>query len=113
VASVFDITRYDLESGHGGVPRMMVAWLARNEGLARLRSIAAKLHLKSCGHVSNLVRSCREELSRDPRLRLLVDRCLRQLRPLDARADAEDVIPYWPAVPLPSMIRETAATWLA
>jgi putative transposase len=113
VASVFDITRYDLESGHGGAPRMMVAWLARNEGLSRLRAIAAKLHLRSCGNVSNLAKACGEELSRDSRLRLLVDRCLRQLRPLDARAHAEGVIPYWPALPLPSTIRETATAWLA
>jgi hypothetical protein len=86
---------------------MMVTWLAWNEGLSKLRAIAAKLHLRSCGHVSNLVKACGEELSRDSRLRFLVDRCL------PARADAEDVIPYWPAVPLPSMVRETATTWLA
>ena len=113
VASVFGITRDDLESGHGGAPRMIVAWLARNEGLSRLRSIAAKLHLRSCGHVSNLAKTCGDELSRDSRLRLMVDHCLRQLRPVGHRHDAEKVIPYWPAVPLPSMIRETAPARIA
>ena len=41
--------------------RALVAWIARNEGLIPLRSIAAALRLRSEGHVSTLVRRCETE----------------------------------------------------
>lgn len=34
VATVFDIDRRDVQEGHGGAPRSILAWLARYEGLA-------------------------------------------------------------------------------
>jgi putative transposase len=49
----------------GGPLRRLVAWLAWNEGLETLRTIAAALRLRSEGYVSNLIRRCERELNTD------------------------------------------------
>lgn len=49
----------------GGRLRGLVAWLARNEGLITLRSIAASLRLRSEGYVSTLIGRCDGELASD------------------------------------------------
>ena len=52
-----------VRSRAGGSLRRLVAWLAWNEGLVTLRTIAAALRLRSEGYVSNLIRRCESELS--------------------------------------------------
>ena len=91
------------------MPRSIIAWLARYEGLAKLRPIAATLRLRSSGHVSDLIASCDRELACDSTMREFVDRCLDTLR---ASTQAERPL-YWPALPLPIQIRESSPTYLA
>jgi hypothetical protein len=58
----------------------MVAWIAWNEGLETLRTIAAALRLRSEGYVSNLIRRCERELSADERLLARFDAAVALLR---------------------------------
>ncbi|HVT04922.1 MAG TPA: hypothetical protein VHL58_16275 [Thermoanaerobaculia bacterium] len=55
MAKAFGMTAETIRQGHGGLARMVTAWLGWWEGLAKLRSIAASLRLNSCGRVSDLV----------------------------------------------------------
>jgi len=43
VAKTFDMDEKDLRHRHGRAPRMLAAWIGWNEGLLRLRAIAAAL----------------------------------------------------------------------
>ncbi|HYK03157.1 MAG TPA: transposase [Thermoanaerobaculia bacterium] len=54
-----------VRSRGGGPLRRLVAWLAWNEGLETLRTIAAALRLRSEGYVSSLIRRCERELNTD------------------------------------------------
>ena len=60
--------------------RRLVAWIGWHEGLVTLRSIAATLRLRSEGHVSNLIRRCEREFSRDASLLGQLDTALAELR---------------------------------
>jgi putative transposase len=71
-----DIVRH----GHGGVPRMLAAWLGSYEGLLTNREIAAGLRLRSAGHVTTLVRACDREQSSNEVIREAVDRCVSTFR---------------------------------
>jgi putative transposase len=48
--------------------RRVIAWLGWNEGVLRLRDIAASLGLRSIGYVSNLIRRCKRELTSEAAL---------------------------------------------
>jgi putative transposase len=114
VAQVCDVPEAAIRFGRGGAARMVTAWLARYEGLERLRAIAAVLRLRSSGYVSDLVAACERELGRDPFLRALIDRCLALLRGRPTTIRSEDVAPlYWPMMPLPGLIREAPPPYLA
>jgi putative transposase len=54
-----------VRSREGGPLRRLVAWIAWNEGLETLRTIAAALRLRSEGYVSSLIRRCERELNHD------------------------------------------------
>ena len=111
VAEVFDISATDVHDGHGGAPRMIMAWLARYECIAKLEKIASVLRLRSGGHISGLIAHCDRELAGDPRLRQLVDRCIARLRP-DPPPWDEIRLAYWPAIPLIDSIGERSALYL-
>ena len=80
VASACDIDPDTLRNTRGGVARMLAAWIGWNEGLLRLREIAASLRLRSSGYISTLVRRCDAELDRDKLLQRLADKALMSLR---------------------------------
>jgi putative transposase len=65
VAEASTLTKEIVRSRGSGPLRRLVAWLAWNEGLETLRTIAAALRLRSEGYVSNLIRRCDRELSTD------------------------------------------------
>ena len=68
VANVCGIEEKDLRHHHGGAPRMLVACIGWNEGLLRLREIAAALRLRSAGYISTLIRKGDGELAADESL---------------------------------------------
>ena len=59
---------------------MLSAWIGWNEGLLRLREIAAALRLRSSGYISTLVRSCDRELARDKLLQSMANAAMLTLR---------------------------------
>jgi hypothetical protein len=65
VAKTCGIEEKDLRHRHGGAPRMLAAWIGWNEGLLRLREIAAALRLRSSGYISTLIRKGDCELAGD------------------------------------------------
>jgi len=69
-----------VRSRGGGSLRRLVAWIAWNEGLETLRTIAAALRLRSEGYVSNLIRRCERELSTDSLLLARFDDAIALLR---------------------------------
>jgi putative transposase len=69
-----------VRSKGGGPLRRLVAWLAWNEGLETLRTIAAALRLRSEGYVSNLIRQCERELNTDNLLLARFDAAVALLR---------------------------------
>jgi REP element-mobilizing transposase RayT len=60
----------------GGPVRRLIAWIGWNEGLLPLRVIARSLGLRSLGHVSNEIRRCERELTREPQMVALAERAL-------------------------------------
>ncbi|HEX7153846.1 MAG TPA: hypothetical protein VF618_20320, partial [Thermoanaerobaculia bacterium] len=80
VAAVAKLPSELAKSARGGPVRRLIAWLGWNEGLVTLRSIAASLRLRSEGHVSNLIRRCEREFSRDAALLQQLDAALLSLR---------------------------------
>ena len=80
VARACDIDPDTLRNTRGGAARMLAAWIGWNEGLLRLREIAASLRLRSAGYISTLVRRCDAELDRDKLLQRLADKALMSLR---------------------------------
>src|SRR6201999_9043 len=50
----------------GGPIRRLIAWLAWNEGLLRLREIAAALGVRSTGYISSEIRRCEREFAIRP-----------------------------------------------
>ncbi|HJT17044.1 MAG TPA: transposase [Thermoanaerobaculia bacterium] len=63
-----------------GMPRMVAAWIGRNESLLTNSEIAAGLRMRSSGHVSDIVRRCDRELDQNPILCRYVHRCISTLR---------------------------------
>ena len=80
VARAFGMPIEAIRHGHGGLARMVTAWLGWWEGLARLSSIAASLRLASCGRVSDLVSDCERALFRNRDLQSIVDTAFAELR---------------------------------
>jgi REP element-mobilizing transposase RayT len=60
--------------------RGLIAWIGWHEGLHTLRSIAATLRMRSEGHISNLVRRCEQQFSRDSSLLAIYDESVAVLR---------------------------------
>ena len=69
-----------VRSRGGGPLRRLVAWIAWNEGLETLRTIAAALRLRSEGYVSSMIRRCERELDTDKLLLARFDSALSLLR---------------------------------
>lgn len=65
VSKALATTRRDIRAGHGGLPRMVAAWLGVYDGRRRLRVIAQTLRLRSCSRVTQLVQQCERLLRRD------------------------------------------------
>jgi len=63
-----------------GLPRLVAAWIGRNESLLTNTEIAAGLRLRSSGHVSDVIRRCDRELDQNPILRRYVHRCISTIR---------------------------------
>jgi putative transposase len=80
VANVCGIEEKDLRHRHGGAPRMLAAWIAWNEGLLRLREIAAALRLRSAGYISTLIRRGDGELAGDESLQDLARQAIAALQ---------------------------------
>jgi REP-associated tyrosine transposase len=80
VGNVMAVGEDRVRVGHGGVPRMLAAWLGTYEAMLTNSEIAAGLRLRSASHVSALVRTCDRHLREQERLRDAVDRCVATLR---------------------------------
>lgn len=80
MAQTFDTTLEEIATTHGTLERRIVAYPAFEEGLIPLRRIAAELRLKSTGHVSSLVRRCRDELVQETAVRDLIGVCRGRMR---------------------------------
>lgn len=80
VARTFGIEESRVRHAYGRIPRMVAAWIGRNEALLKGAEIAAGLGLRSAGQISVLIRDCERELTSNPRLRENVDRCLATIR---------------------------------
>ena len=80
VATTAEQKPSDVQNSHGGLLRMLAAWIGWNEGLIPLRTIAASLRLRSEGHVSSLIRRCEREFASNPTLLSHLDETLHILR---------------------------------
>lgn len=80
VAEALAIDEDWVRGGHGGFPRMIAAWIASRDGYLSNTQIAAGLRLRSASHVSALVRSCDQELSRNVAVRHHVETCISTIR---------------------------------
>ena len=80
VAKICGIEEKDLRHRHGGAPRMLAAWIGWNEGLLRLREIAAALRLRSSGYISTLIRNGDRELAGDESLQDLARQAIAALQ---------------------------------
>lgn len=69
--------------------RMLTAWLGWNASLLKLREIREAFGLRSSGTVSDLIRRCKQELTRDPALQAAASACRTMLAaPCPAALDA-------------------------
>jgi len=73
VGKVLEVSEEWIRETHGNEARRIAAWLGRNEGYQRLRSIAAALRLKSSSRASDLVRQCDRLIDGDPELQRKID----------------------------------------
>lgn len=80
VATAFDKDSDSIGQGRGTLDRMIVAYLAFQEGLLTQRQIAAHLRLTSAGAVSSLIKRTRDRLDADPPFRELLDACRKCMR---------------------------------
>jgi putative transposase len=80
VAKCLSIDEERVRYGRGGVPRMLAAWIGRNEALLTNGEIAAGLRIRSATQVTRLVQRCDRELDRNPTLRGWLDRCVSTIR---------------------------------
>lgn len=81
VARHCETSEDSIRTGHGGLARMLVAELATEEALAKLRPTAKALGLTSGSRISKLARRCREEIATTPDLRALRARIMEDLYP--------------------------------
>jgi putative transposase len=75
VASTFECAKSEVCTLARPAARMLVAWLGWNDSLLKLREIREVLGLRSNGTVSDLIRRCKRELTRDPALRQAASAC--------------------------------------
>lgn len=80
VAKTFDTTTEAIRRGRGTLERRVVAYLAFEDGLIRLRRIANELGVTSPGGISLQVARCRRELEDDALLRDLLAACRSVMR---------------------------------
>jgi len=80
VAKTFDTTAELIRQSHGTLERRIVAYLAFEDGLVPLRSIAGKLGLTSAGGISRLVSHCRRELAQSAEVLALAEACRGRMR---------------------------------
>ena len=80
VATTFSTTEDSLRKWGNSIPRMVVAWIGRNEAQLTNRAIAAGLCLRNSGHVSDVIRRCDQKLQSNPFLQAYVDRCIATIR---------------------------------
>jgi putative transposase len=64
-----------IRTGHGGMARLLSAWMGRYEADLTLAQIAAGLRVRSASNVSEMIRRCDQMLGRDKNLRDDLDRC--------------------------------------
>ena len=80
VADTFRIDQDRIRHGRGGIPRMMAAWIAWNDGQLTNRDIAAGLRVRSSGDVSRMMKCFERQLREQPLLQDGVDRCVSTIR---------------------------------
>jgi hypothetical protein len=80
VAVCLSIDEERVRYSRGGVPRMLAAWIGRNEALLTNSEVAAGLRIRSATQVTRLVRQCDRELDQNPTLRGWLDRCVSTIR---------------------------------
>jgi putative transposase len=80
VARIFDKTSASIVKSRGTLERRVVAYIAFEDGVIKLRTIARLLGVTSAGGISSLVGRCRRDLARDTALRDLVDGCRNAMR---------------------------------
>ena len=82
VAEVIEVPVEEIIGKRGAFGRTIVAHLAFHEGLTRLHDIAHSLTLRSSGHISNLVRRCKERIRQQKDVAEVIAECLSRLRPM-------------------------------
>ncbi|HET7706693.1 MAG TPA: transposase [Thermoanaerobaculia bacterium] len=80
VAKRLSVKENDVRFGHGGLARMLAAWVAWNGPRLPLRSIAASLRVRSLSGVSRMVRTCEAKLGEDQTLQTWARECMATLR---------------------------------
>jgi putative transposase len=80
VAQTFDTTAEQIAGSRGTLERRVTAYLAFEEGLVPLRTIARRLGVTSAGGMSSLVARFRRELGCDATLGELVETCRSRMR---------------------------------
>lgn len=86
VASVMCVDRERVRQD--GLPRLIAAWIGRNEALLTNRQIAAGLRLRSEAYIPRLVRDCDAEIDAHPMVRECIDRSISTLRGKSYRLQA-------------------------
>ncbi|HYM62020.1 MAG TPA: hypothetical protein VEZ11_14155, partial [Thermoanaerobaculia bacterium] len=80
VAQTFDTTAEAIIRGRRSLERRLIAYMAFEDGLIPLRTIARRLGVTSAGGISSLAARCRRELPNDVELRQLVEICRKRTR---------------------------------
>ena len=80
VAKTFDTTAEGIAQGRGTLERKLVAYIAFEDGLVPLRTLAKRLGVTSAGGISSLVARCRRDLPKDAELRELLETCRKRMR---------------------------------
>jgi len=80
VATTFDCPKERLLERARTLERRFIAWLAFDDGLIPLRSIARRFGRTSAGAVSSMVARCRRELARSGDLLDIAEACRRKMR---------------------------------
>ena len=75
VAKTFACTKDEVCTRAMPSARMLAAWLGWQDGLLLLREIRGSFGLRSNGTISDLIRRCKHELTRDPVLQVAARSC--------------------------------------